>query len=698
MLKEFGPRGWWPITPPGGKSPVYRPGVWNRLSDHQRFEICVGAILTQNTAWSNVVKALSALQAVSPLSLEFLCSVPESRLSVLIRPSGYFRQKAKKLKIFVKAVKKHGGLKAWLTNPGPKVRAELLGLWGIGPETADSILLYAAAKPAFVVDAYTLRIGSRLGWFKPGTGYEAAQNFLTAALPKSARLYGEFHALVVELAKRFCRVKPSCPPCPLRRGCRTARELLAAVFLAGLPVFSHAGDLRAAAGKVDITPDLAVEKTYMAGFGSRGRKPAGVHDPLYARILLLTDGKKTIGVVGLDLLGFYRKDVEDLRRLAGFEGPDRYLFIAATHQHSGPDTLGLWGPAPGISGANPAYHARIKGAVAAALRRLEAELKAAELSGAAGAVDPRGLCRDTRDPAVIDPNLSVLSVRDAKGAAIATVVNWSCHPEVLGRGNSLITADYPGPLCSRIEEVRGGTCLFLTGAIGGLMTPDSKAENFYEAHRIGTRLADLALALRPAPAKSIAARLDFFRETVLVPVENSRYLLFLKALTFGHDLKDSLGRPLPSSRAFWLTAKHAASGLEESDRPWVETEVSRLDLGPVRVLGIPAEIFPELVIGGYDGRFRAGWPLLSEKNPDPPELSKAPKPPYLRDLLGAGPGMVVGLANDELGYLVPAYDFKTRPGLTMLPRLPGHHYEETNSIGLSATGIVTEAARRLLKQ
>ena len=617
------------------------------MAPRQRLEICIGAILTQNTAWSNVVKALVRLQAGRVFSVAAFRSVPIGRLETLIRPSGYFRQKARKIKAFANEVKKRGGLGTWLNNRMPKVRSELLAIWGIGPETADSILLYAGAKPAFVVDAYTLRIGSRLGWFKPGTGYEAAQKFLTSALPKSARLYGEFHAQVVELAKRFCRKTPDCPPCPLHRGCRAARAALAAVFLAVFPVLGHAGGLRAAAGKVDITPDLAREKTYMAGFGSRGRKPAGVHDPLFARILLLADGKKTIGVVGLDLLGFYRKDVEDLRRLAGFGGPDRYLFVAATHQHSGPDTLGLWGPAPGVSGANAAYHARIKGAIAAALRRLETELKPAGLSGASRTVDPRGLCRDTRDPVVIDPNLSVLSVRGADGRSIATVVNWSCHPEVLGKSNSLITADFPGPLCSRIEEVRGGACLFLTGAIGGLMTPDSKADNFYEAHRIGTRLADLALELKPSPGKPKAAALDFFRETVLVPVENSRYLLFLKALTFGHDLKDALGRPIPASRALWLTAKHASSGLDEADRPWVETEVSRLDLGPVRVLGIPAEIFPELVIGGYDGRLRAGWPLLSEKNPDPPDLSKAPKGPYLRDLLGGGAGMVVGLANDN---------------------------------------------------
>ncbi|MBI3564343.1 MAG: hypothetical protein HY079_04015 [Elusimicrobia bacterium] len=469
----------------------------------------------------------------------------------------------------------------------------------------------------------------------------------------------------------------------------SARAL--AALLAALALARPAAALDAAAGKVDITPDLKTEKVLLAGFGATGRKPLGVHDPLYARLLVLREKGKTIGVVGLDLLGFYRDDVEDLRRRAGLDA----LFVAATHTHSGPDTLGLWGKRVGSSGADLGYHSRIKTQVADGLKLLAASTRPATLTAGRGELDPRGLCRDSRDPQVIDPDLAVLRLAGRDGKAIATVVNWSCHPEVIGRENRLITADYPGPLCARIEEKTGGACLFLNGMIGGLMTPDVKRENFYEAYRVGAFVADAALALRTSagPSRPLAYRSALVR----VPVENSRYRLMLSALTFGHTLYAADGRALPKSAARLLSLRHLLFGLDDKDAPWIETEVSVLDVGPARLLGIPGEAFPELAIGGYDGKYSFGRPVLTPDGPNPPDLSKAPKGPYLRDLVKARAPMLVGLAGDELGYLVPAYDFKVRPSKLMLPRYPGH-YEETNSIGPSATRLITEAAAKLLKE
>lgn len=461
--------------------------------------------------------------------------------------------------------------------------------------------------------------------------------------------------------------------------------------------------LEAAAAKVDITPTLGNEKTWMAGFGAKGRRPQGVHDPLYARLIVLREGATTIALVGLDLIGFSYNDTEDLRRRAGFSRPGRYLFAHATHGHSGPDTLGLWGPLPAISGVNGRYHRRIKEKIAEALSLLEGQLRPVKAEGAQRTLDPRGsgvgrgLCRDSRDPQVIDPNLAVLRLNRRDGKSVATIVNWSCHPEVLGRGNRLITADYPGPLCARVEEKTGGACLFLSGAIGGLMTPDSSRENFYESYRIGTTVADAALALLPSAPYGAKGLLSYRWQRVLVPVENSRYLLFLPALTFGHRLLDASGRPLAAWKKWTLTLRHALRGLNQAEAPWVESEVSVLDIGPARLLGMPAEVFPELAIGGYDGRYAFGRPAITPDNPAPPDLKAAPPGPYLRDLLKAPVAMIVGLANDELGYLVPNYDFKVRSSKTMRPRLPGHHYEETNSIGPSATQILTDAAARLLQ-
>jgi hypothetical protein len=472
------------------------------------------------------------------------------------------------------------------------------------------------------------------------------------------------------------------------------RPLLAALLLA-LPVagFTPARALEAAAAKIDITPDLKTEKVWLAGFGARGRRPAGVHDPLYARIVLLREGKKTVAVVGLDLLGFYINETEKLRRSWEAGGEGRHLFVHATHTHSGPDTLGLWGPLIGVSGINPRYMARLERRISEALALLETQLRPATVSGGRGTLDPRGLCRDLRDPQVIDPNLAVLRIKGADGKSISTIVNWSCHPEVIGRENMLLSADYPGPLCARVEEKTGGQCLFLNGAIGGLLSPDTQIENFYEAARIGGAVADAALALKTVGG---GGALAYRSERPRVPVENSRYLLFLSALTAGHTLYSPDGKPLASWRSIPLSLRHLVFGLTEKNRPWIETEVSVLDLGPARLLGMPAEIFPELAIGGYDGRYSFGRPLVDPAGPER-NIKEAPRGPYLRDLIKAPVPMLVGLANDELGYLVPVYDFKVRSSKSLLPRWPGH-YEETNSIGPSATKILTDAAARLLKE
>jgi len=462
-----------------------------------------------------------------------------------------------------------------------------------------------------------------------------------------------------------------------------------AVLLSAAPALA----LDAAATKVDITPDLKTEKTWMAGFGAKGRKPAGVHDPLYARIVLLRDGDKTVALVGLDLLGFYINETEKLRYAWAKGDANKILFVHATHTHSGPDTLGLWGPMVGVSGINQKYQDRISRRILDALADLEGKLRPASVTGAHGKLDPRGLCRDLRDPQVIDPSLSALRIADAKGKAVTTIVNWSCHPEVIGRENLLLSADFPAPLCARIEEKTGGECVFFSGAIGGLMSPDTDMETFEEMGRIGAAVADAALALKPWTK---GAGLAYRSERVRVPVENSRYLLFLSALTAGHRLYRADGTEIAAWRAWPLSLKHLIFGLKVSESPWVETEVSVLDIGPARLLGMPSEVFPELAIGGYDGKFAYGRPLVSPKGPER-DLKNAPKAPYLRDLIKAPVPMLVGLANDMLGYLVPAYDFQVRPSKSMLPRLPGH-YEETNSVGVSATKILTESAARLLKE
>ena len=162
-------------------------------------------------------KAITNLKQLGPLTPEGLLRLPEEALSDAIRPSGYYRRKAIRLRNFLKLLsdKFHCRLDSLFDLPTETLREELLSVSGIGPETADSILLYAAARPVFVIDAYTIRILSRHQLLPEETSYEEAQQWITDHLPKDSQLFNEFHALLVAVGKDFCRPRPKCPGCPL---------------------------------------------------------------------------------------------------------------------------------------------------------------------------------------------------------------------------------------------------------------------------------------------------------------------------------------------------------------------------------------------------------------------------------------------------------------------------------------------------
>ncbi len=198
LYASFGPQHWWP----GDGS----------------FEVIVGAILTQNTSWKNVEKAIRNLKEKGILSPQGLKGIAETELAVLIRPSGYFNQKAKKLKVFMKFFFDDfdGDLKAMFAEELYPLRERLLRLKGIGPETADSILLYALEKPIFVVDTYTYRLCSRHNLIAEDFSYEQIQELFMDNLPTDVQLFNEFHALIVSLGHNYCRRTPVCDGCPLQ--------------------------------------------------------------------------------------------------------------------------------------------------------------------------------------------------------------------------------------------------------------------------------------------------------------------------------------------------------------------------------------------------------------------------------------------------------------------------------------------------
>ncbi len=180
-------------------------------------EMMIGAILTQNTAWKNVERAIENLKDRRLLSLEELHALSPGELARHIRPAGYYNVKAKRIKNFVGHVMEHygGDLEALLSDSSDSLRESLLSVKGIGPETADSILLYAAHLPVFVVDAYTHRILVRHGMVDEGAGYQELQALFMDHLPDDHRLFNDLHALIVRTGKEYCRKKPLCEHCPL---------------------------------------------------------------------------------------------------------------------------------------------------------------------------------------------------------------------------------------------------------------------------------------------------------------------------------------------------------------------------------------------------------------------------------------------------------------------------------------------------
>ncbi len=221
LLKEFGQQGWWPVTEEGKLHPEYSGGPKN---EKQQLEVIFGSILTQNTSWKNVEKAIKSLNKNKLIDVYRIIKIKNEKLAEIIKSSGYHNQKAKKLKNFCEfLLKKHDGKLELFFNQNIKdLRNELLSVNGIGPETADSIILFAAKKPIFVIDAYTKRIFQRIGC-KEET-YDDFQELFTQSLPHNERLFNEYHALIVELGKNHCRKVPVCINCPLKRFCSHCKK------------------------------------------------------------------------------------------------------------------------------------------------------------------------------------------------------------------------------------------------------------------------------------------------------------------------------------------------------------------------------------------------------------------------------------------------------------------------------------------
>ncbi|MBI5478821.1 MAG: hypothetical protein HY906_08200 [Deltaproteobacteria bacterium] len=503
-----------------------------------------------------------------------------------------------------------------------------------------------------------------------------------------------------------------------------------------------AGPFEVGYAQADITPDLAARDTYtdengdgqwqesepwtdvdgdgvfnpvfVAGFGS-ARVATAVHDPLWSRALVIRSRGLTVAIAVLDLVGLFYDEVLKIRAQVKAQRPDLDLvLVMTTHNHEGPDTLGIWGPDQHESGVYLAYNAMVGQrcaesivAAAAALQPAVATFAGIDVEDAGGDLTP--YVDDSRAPTVINPRLTVLDFAAAGGGArIATLVNWSNHPEALGGDNTAITSDFPHYLRTGMEEgfTRQGTTyagtgapvIYVNGAVGGLMTtlhtrpiaddgtpvPAAQQESFAAAAAIGHGVAAFALrALGPGGGAVLEAAPDLAFRTIsfVAPLDNTALHVAYFFGIFDRALYEYDPR----------------SPIDVGNLPHIRTEIDYVTFGPASIITVPGELFPELFLGGYDGSYRGTYALIEPDNPNPPDLAAAPPPPYLRDLMAGEHRMVFGLANDEIGYIVPAYDFKLDPLVPYLEQAPGDHYEEIVSLGERVEDSIVGTARKLIE-
>ena len=502
--------------------------------------------------------------------------------------------------------------------------------------------------------------------------------------------------------------------CPRDPGCETLGD----------------GVLRAGAARIDITPDLAASESGWQDLngnhvfdpdepfvdadgdgnfdavwiaGSQNARPAiGVHDPVWARVLVIEQGDVRVGLVTYDLIGWFATEMDRTRAEIGAElGLDHVIF-ASTHSHQSPDTMGLWGETSLESGIDRAYHQRIRQLTVAGLRQAVGRLEPVKMRVAATrTVDGMGRTRpylgDIRDPIIVDPTLTVVQLTAAAepGRTVASLVHWSSHPEYVGFDNNLLSSDVVHYIRDTVENGApataaggaaaglGGVAIYLQGALGGQVGPNGirpiaadgsevEDEGFARAEAAGVNVGRLALEAlgRPSDSEDVEApKIAFRTGDLLLRVENTIY--HVGALVGVFD------------RTFVGVDPERPIG--DGNMPYVASRVSYLELGPTAIITAPGELHPELFVGGYDGAWSFGVPIVDPGNENPPELARAPAGPYLRDLMLARPGvrypLVLGLAEDTLGYIVPRWNFEIAPGAPYLEEAPGDHYEETRSIG-----------------
>jgi len=452
--------------------------------------------------------------------------------------------------------------------------------------------------------------------------------------------------------------------------------------------------------------DGVFQRIFMAGFqnnrptrGVRGPELGlvGEGDGLWARALVLQQGDTRLAIVTIDVVGYFYDEVESVRELLANQNID-WLLVHAVHNHQGPDTMGLWGEGEFSGGGfDPDYRAQLRTAISSAVTQaIAARTEVASLRIARGDASTTradkgisNVSNDLRDPFIVDEAVDVMQLRDGQGQTIASLVNYASHPESLESSNSLLTTDYVHALRRTLEQGSqwqqapgkpglGGPCLFLSGALGGMMSPlgvevtnpdgDNFSAGFERADSIGQLVGEVALAALDQGEVIENPRLEFAVEPFYAEVINTSFQLAFNQGIFDRQIYEMNGKK------------------------FVRTEMGLIELGPVRILTLPGELLPELAVGGYDASqmFTSSSDFIDPNNPNPPDVSQAPAGPYIKQRIDSPYTWIISLANDELGYIIPSYDFELNGLLPYFNEADGDHYEETNSLGPHMAKIVDD--------
>lgn len=446
-----------------------------------------------------------------------------------------------------------------------------------------------------------------------------------------------------------------------------------------VPVDAAEAPLQAGFAEADITPQLGAKPVYMAGFGTN-RKATKVNDPLKARAIVLKHGDQKLAIVSVDVVGLFNDSVERVRQaLPGFT----YVLVTSTHNHEGPDTMGMWGPSPFTRGVDPAYLKRVEEQIARAVK--DADQAARPVTVRIGKAKAPELLHDGREPYVKHDDLVVLRFEDAKTSKLAGIlVQWNCHPETLDSKNTEISADFVGFTVAALQKKHKCPVVYLTGTVGGLMTSlhvpikDDmgnllKDGTFAKTEAYGKRVAEVADAAL-AKAKPIQLTpLQARSRPIFLPLDNK---LFLLARQLGVFQREAF---------LWTGNPDKAEAAKDFKKPLcIKSEIAWLKLGQLEVACIPGEIYPELVLG---------------KVQDPPDAGadfpKAAIEPGLYKQLKGPHRMIIGLANDEVGYIIPKRQWDEKPPFCYGRKKA--QYGEVNSLGPETAPLLANAFKELVK-